>query len=213
MNDDDKPPKFAEKLLSFFMEENDLECICGDLAEKFKTGILPKYGALRAKLWYWKEALLCVGYLAARGRMRSSLPMILIGVGIGVVVFLLSWANNRKPGVTIFPDGFIFLVLLCLTFFAVWLFTRKIEGYQRTVVRRVAFKISAIIGVVFGAGITYLCFMRSFRRVWDAPFFIMSIFMFLISLASALVCGSIASSLLLFVPAFRAGLRGSDKEK
>jgi hypothetical protein len=51
------PPTGASFLLDLCLPKVDREVIPGDLAEEFTTSILPKYGASRARFWFWTQAV------------------------------------------------------------------------------------------------------------------------------------------------------------
>jgi hypothetical protein len=51
------PPKEACYLLALFLAKADREVIPGDLEEEFTTKVLPKHGARRARLWFWKQTV------------------------------------------------------------------------------------------------------------------------------------------------------------
>jgi hypothetical protein len=51
------PPNRACFLLDLLLAEADREVIPGDLEEEFTTVILPKYGARRARLWFWMQTV------------------------------------------------------------------------------------------------------------------------------------------------------------
>jgi Bacterial RNA polymerase, alpha chain C terminal domain len=49
------PPKYGEFLLYLFLKRKDRENVIGDLVEEYSTIILPKFGVLKASLWFWKQ--------------------------------------------------------------------------------------------------------------------------------------------------------------
>ncbi len=51
------PPKSAEYLLYLFLSREDRLAMFGDLEEEYWTDVLPKFGAPRARLWFWKEVV------------------------------------------------------------------------------------------------------------------------------------------------------------
>jgi hypothetical protein len=51
------PPTGASFLLDLCLPKVDREAIPGDLAEELATSILPKYGARRARFWFWTQAV------------------------------------------------------------------------------------------------------------------------------------------------------------
>jgi hypothetical protein len=57
-----KPSIIAEFLLYVLLSKKDRETIPGDLYQEFTTSVLPKFGALRAWLWYWFQVIRTVAY-------------------------------------------------------------------------------------------------------------------------------------------------------
>jgi hypothetical protein len=58
-----KPPAVpigACFLLDLFLAKADRDSIPGDLEEEFTTSILPRYGARRARFWFWKQTICTV---------------------------------------------------------------------------------------------------------------------------------------------------------
>jgi hypothetical protein len=51
------PPSVACFLLDLLLAKADRAAIPGDLAEEFTASILPKYGARRARLWFWTQTV------------------------------------------------------------------------------------------------------------------------------------------------------------
>jgi AAA domain len=51
------PPTEALFLLELLLAKADRKAVPGDLVEEFATHILPMYGAKRAHLWFWKQAV------------------------------------------------------------------------------------------------------------------------------------------------------------
>jgi hypothetical protein len=66
----DRPPRFAEYLLYFFMSPKDCESMCGDLEQEYTTLILPKFGHRAAQLWYWKQVAVSVGPIVWRFSLK-----------------------------------------------------------------------------------------------------------------------------------------------
>lgn len=50
-----QPPMWGERLLYLFLPKDQREYMPGDLAEEFRTLILPKYGTRYVRVWYWKQ--------------------------------------------------------------------------------------------------------------------------------------------------------------
>jgi hypothetical protein len=51
------PPVAACFLLDLLLSRADRQVVPGDLLEEFTTSILPKYGAKRAHIWFWKQTI------------------------------------------------------------------------------------------------------------------------------------------------------------
>jgi hypothetical protein len=51
------PPTGAWFLLDLILSKADRKAIAGDLKEEFATSILPKYGAGRARFWFWTQTV------------------------------------------------------------------------------------------------------------------------------------------------------------
>jgi hypothetical protein len=56
------PPDRACFLLDLLLAKPDRETILADLEEEFTTYFLPKYGARRARLWFWKQTVKSIVY-------------------------------------------------------------------------------------------------------------------------------------------------------
>ena len=54
---EDRPPRWAERLLKIFLRPRDRETIAGDLLEEYREVVLPTRGRFRAQLWYLRQAL------------------------------------------------------------------------------------------------------------------------------------------------------------
>jgi hypothetical protein len=63
------PPTGASFLLDLCLPKVDREVIPSDLTEEFTTSILPKYGARRARFWFWTQAVRTIA------RRNSDLPV------------------------------------------------------------------------------------------------------------------------------------------
>ncbi|HEX7088620.1 MAG TPA: ADOP family duplicated permease [Longimicrobiales bacterium] len=75
-----RPPRLAERLLAWSAPAEHRDAMLGDLAEEFARDVLPALGAVRARRWYWRQALGSVRHnlasrvrrLPARGVGRAS---------------------------------------------------------------------------------------------------------------------------------------------
>jgi len=54
---DDRPPRWAGRLLTLSLPARDRETIAGDLLEEYREVVLPTRGRWRAQLWYVRQAL------------------------------------------------------------------------------------------------------------------------------------------------------------
>ena len=77
------PPLGAQRLLYFVLPRKNRQDIIGDLAEEYKTEILPRLGRRGAVVWYWSQAIRSVAPVVYRALVKSS-------VLAGVAKFL-SW--------------------------------------------------------------------------------------------------------------------------
>jgi hypothetical protein len=62
------PPNLADFLLQLFLPKGDRETIPGDLHEEFMASILPKFGARKARFWFWKQTISTIAYRNAACR-------------------------------------------------------------------------------------------------------------------------------------------------
>ena len=51
------PPKAPEYLLYLFLTRDNRKAMFGDLEEEFRTEILTRFGARRARLWFWWQVV------------------------------------------------------------------------------------------------------------------------------------------------------------
>ena len=64
------PPRSAEFILSLVVSGEDCEAILGDLEERFRTRILPRYGLRKARFWYRVQVLRCLWPYVKAGLRR-----------------------------------------------------------------------------------------------------------------------------------------------
>ena len=57
------PPRVAVFALLLIPKKN-REHLIGDLEEEYRTILLPQYGRFRARLWYWEQTALALGFYA-----------------------------------------------------------------------------------------------------------------------------------------------------
>jgi hypothetical protein len=113
----------------------------------------------------------------------------LLGTAVGLVVAVVSWAGNRTPHVvSTFPDFSTFLVLLALTWFAVWLCVRKSQVRDVIQVWKIAGTIAVTAGFSFGLMLVLVGMAR-----FDRPAPLLLAFGFLTAFGSSLLCGAAAS--------------------
>jgi hypothetical protein len=77
-------PRTAEYLLYLFLSKDDREAIPGDLEEEFRRTILPKFGRLRAVIWYWKQTLWSIRAIVVLRLLR-----------IGVIAWVVEYFSSR----------------------------------------------------------------------------------------------------------------------
>jgi hypothetical protein len=51
------PPRNAEFLLYCFLSKEDRAGLIGDLMQEYELEVLPKFGARRARVWYWTQVM------------------------------------------------------------------------------------------------------------------------------------------------------------
>jgi putative ABC transport system permease protein len=72
---DQTPPRFAVRLLLRVLSPEAQDAALGDLDEEFRDEVLPRLGAWRARLWYWRQAIsLSRAYTIDRLRPHHSWP-------------------------------------------------------------------------------------------------------------------------------------------
>src|SRR5262249_48174418 len=57
----DQPPRFAQFALLLIPKRN-REHLVGDLDEEYRTIALPQQGRFWARVWYWEQAVLALGF-------------------------------------------------------------------------------------------------------------------------------------------------------
>jgi len=65
------PPRLARRLLARRLAERNREEIIGDLDEEYRRHVRPERGAIRARWWYWRQAVGSLPWMAGR-RSRAS---------------------------------------------------------------------------------------------------------------------------------------------
>lgn len=59
------PPPRAQFLL-LLVPKVRRECLLGDLNEEYETVVLPRFGAIKARRWYWWQVIACIAPFAWR---------------------------------------------------------------------------------------------------------------------------------------------------
>ena len=73
------PPRWAEVLLQQLLSKRDQETVVGDLREEYGATIYPKFGGVRAKLWYLQQVLsLLRRSIGEGGPMKKTLLLLSI---------------------------------------------------------------------------------------------------------------------------------------
>ena len=103
-----KPPRLAQALLRLAYRQDAREAIAGDLEEEYQE-VAQQHGVLRARLWYWKQAIRSVSARssqdAAAKRSQRGAFMTALSGDIKFGARLLA----RSPGYTILAIGTIAL--------------------------------------------------------------------------------------------------------
>ncbi len=69
------PPRWAVRLLLRALPGDAQDAALGDLDEEFREDIVPRRGACRARLWYWRQVLsLAMAFTVARARITQPQP-------------------------------------------------------------------------------------------------------------------------------------------
>ena len=74
-----KPPRWLEGMLLHFLAARDRETISGDLLEEYREEQVPRFGSLRANVWYLYQALSLISVWDLLG---SVLKRPLIGISL-----------------------------------------------------------------------------------------------------------------------------------
>jgi hypothetical protein len=80
------PPRWAESFLERLLPAHVREEIVGDLREEYVESKLPRYGRLRANLWYVRHVL---SFLSGTRRGSKTMGMFLIGSSTLTAIFML----------------------------------------------------------------------------------------------------------------------------
>ena len=113
-----------------------------------------------------------------------------IGGMIGVIVFAISWINNRTPQViATFPDGFTFLALLILLAVAIWIQFTEERPPTFVAALRGSIAIAGATGLVLGAGLSVLAIIR-----FAGESLLVAVFGFLTAFVAVVVCGAVVGA-------------------
>lgn len=64
-----RPPRVAERVLRAILAEPDRDFILGDLAEQYRSSVVPRHGRIGGWLWYWNQVRQSIG--PSRRRRRA----------------------------------------------------------------------------------------------------------------------------------------------
>jgi hypothetical protein len=81
------PPRFAALLLKLVVPDEEQESIPGDLAEEFAT-------AKRSNLWYWRQVMSSIGYLAWKSFARNGFA-VFAGAAVMLIALVLTGTGVR----------------------------------------------------------------------------------------------------------------------
>jgi hypothetical protein len=79
-----RPPRAAEFLLCCCLPKEDRETLIGDLEEEYQTKIFPKFGARKARIWYWCQAVRSIAPLVRNLLIKSSFGTAAVGAAAWV---------------------------------------------------------------------------------------------------------------------------------
>ena len=82
------PPISADKLLAYIIPRDRSEFILGDLEEKFRTVVVPKYGIRYARFWYWGQVVV-EGLAGIRAHLLNI-------AGLATLTKIVDWMLKRR---------------------------------------------------------------------------------------------------------------------
>ena len=85
------PPLVAELFLYLILPRREREPLLGDLKEDFATDVLPKFGPLCARGWYWYKAILYAWMYACENAIEPLMGRVIEPLWRRVVLPLLKW--------------------------------------------------------------------------------------------------------------------------
>ena len=85
------PPFLAEYVLYVALPRREREPFLGDLKEDFETNVVPKFGPLLARAWYWYKTILCVRMYTCENAIEPLLRRVIEPLWRRVVWPLLKW--------------------------------------------------------------------------------------------------------------------------
>lgn len=88
-----QPPHFAVWLIALFTPTGEAEFILGDLLEEFSY-VASKSGIAFARLWYWRQTVKTIAYLAGTGFRSAPWTITAIAVGGFLLRWFVSWLSN-----------------------------------------------------------------------------------------------------------------------
>jgi hypothetical protein len=142
------PPRWAEFLIEQMLNGTDCQIIVGDLREEYAETIRPRFGKVRAMVWYVRQVLSFVPH-CARDLPVSSTLLVMVSLFTGGCGGWLAFMEHRlhypEYSVRIGVDSFIVLVS-SISIVAVVLRLDRIRHYlSMTALALIAFALRAII--------------------------------------------------------------------
>jgi hypothetical protein len=86
------PPHYAEWLLFLFLTADQRKHVPGDLSEEFHDIILPKFGAKRARRWFWFQTARSIADNVGSWPMRL---LFLMAGAVGLKEFVEMWRQSK----------------------------------------------------------------------------------------------------------------------
>ena len=109
------PPRWAEFWLERLLEARDRETVTGDVREEYAESMLPRFGRLRASLWYLRQCLSFARRCALEGGpmgkllIFNSIVTMLCSCWLAVMELLL-----RHPGFAVRTAEAMAIATICL---------------------------------------------------------------------------------------------------
>jgi len=85
------PPRLAEFLLYMILPRRNRESFLGDHNEDLVTNVLPRFGPLLARLWYWWKTILYIVMYAHENLVEPLIRRVLEPLWTGVLWPVIKW--------------------------------------------------------------------------------------------------------------------------